>query len=274
MPPRAAYLYVSRHMQLPDLTHIVDSKVLLSALSALAGGFVGNLIAVLRSRIKTLEYTVSHDRVGFSATDAVFGTIQVTWQNHNVTNLFTSRVELSNQTATDLSDLRVKVYTGDTLLLGQRTEIPGTTHVLRFTDEFSRELHLEPGKLPTEAQFNLYNHQREYVVPVLNRGQRVVLTYLTTVPAGREGPAVWLDMLHKGVQVRYRPIVPQVHGVPVRIAAAVGLAAAMATLALTGFYVAEPWVAATICLVVGLVAQSIGAWLFRSYLFLKSLVIR
>ena len=105
-------------MPLPDFVQILDNKALLSAASIVVGGFLGNLIAVLRGRVRTIEYTVAHDRVAFSANDAIFGSIQVTWQNHNVTNLLTSRVELLNQTATDLVNFKVKVYTGDTLLLG------------------------------------------------------------------------------------------------------------------------------------------------------------
>jgi hypothetical protein len=261
-------------MNLPDFGQLIDNKLLLSALSAVAGGFIGNLVAVLRGRVKTLEYTVAHDRIALSADDAIFGSIQVIWQSHNVTNLFTSRVELANQTGSDLTDLKIKVYTGTTLLLGQRTEIPGTTHILKFTDDFEGQLRIAPGRTPTAEQFNLYNHSREYLVPVLNRGQRVVLTYLTTVPSGTEGPSVWLDTLHKGVRVRYQPLVPQVHGVPIKIAVAVGLAAAIATLALASIFLTEPWAAATVCLLVGLIAQSIGAWLYRAYLFVKSLIIR
>ena len=261
-------------MQLPDFAQLLENKPLLSALSAIAGGFLGNLIAVLRARIKTLEYTVNHDPIAFSANDAVFGAIQVTWQNHNVTSLFSSRVELSNQTGTDLTNLRIKVYTSDTLLLGQRTEIHGTTHVLRFTDEFAQKLRVPEGQVPSADQFNTYNHLREYVVPVLNRGQCVLMTYLTTVPAGKEGPAVWLDMLHPGVRVKYRPMAPQIHGVPTRVAAAVGLAASVVVLALCSLAIAEPWAAAAICLLVGLFAQSVGAFIYRGYVFLKSLVVR
>lgn len=77
-------------MTLLDLNQLIDSKVLQAAISAIGGGFIGNLIAGLRSRVKTLEYTVSHDRMAFSADDEIFGSIRVTWQNHDVTNLFST----------------------------------------------------------------------------------------------------------------------------------------------------------------------------------------
>lgn len=259
-------------MNLPDFTQLLDSKALLSALSAIAGALLGNLIAVLRRRIKTLEYTVAHTRIAFSANDAIFGSIQVTWQNHNVTNLFSSRVELANQTGVDLTNVKVKVYTGDTLLLGQRTEIAGTTHVPKFTEEFAKQLEVQPGQGPTADQFNLYNHTREYAVPILNRGQRVLLTYLTTTP-NTEGPSVWLEVLHQGVRAQYKPLVPQVHGVPTKVAAAVGLAASLGVFALASLMLAEPWAAALVCLLVGLFAQSVGAFAYRVFLFFKGLIL-
>jgi len=261
-------------MPLPDLAQLIESKALLSALSAIGGGLIGNLIAVLRSRVKSMEYTVHHDRVGFSADDQVFGAIRVTWQNHDVTNLFSSRVTLENQTGKDFTNIKIKVYTSETLLLGERTEIPGTTYILKWTPDFQQQLHVAPGNAPSAQQFNTYNHSREYVVPVLNRGQRVVMTYLTTVPAAGQGPAVWLDMLHEGVKVQHRQVVPRVHGVPIRLAISIGLVVCVAVLAIASIAFTEPWAAAAVCMFFGLFAQSIGAFVYRGLRLLKALVVR
>ncbi len=261
-------------MTLPDLSQLIDSKALLAALSAVGGGLIGNLVAVLRSRVKTLEYTVNHDRMAFSADDAIFGSIRVTWQNHDVTNLFSTRITLENHTGKDFTNLKIKVFTGDTLLLGERTEIPGTTYTLKWTDDYQQQVYVPPGSNPTEQQFSIYNHSREYVIPVLNRGQRAVMTYLTTVPNGNQGPGAWLDMLHEGAKVQYRQVVPKVHGVPIRLAISVGIVACVAVLVIASFTLTEPWAAAAICMVFGLFAQSIGAFLYRGLRFIKALVVR
>lgn len=261
-------------MTLPDLSQLIDSKALLAALSALGGGLIGNLVAVLRGRVKTLEYTVNHDRMAFSADDAIFGSIRVSWQNHDVTNLFSTRITLENQTGKDFTNLKIKVYTGDTLLLGERTEIPGTTYTLKWTDEYQKQVYVLPASSPTEQQFYIYNHSREYAIPVLNRGQLAVMTYLTTVPNGNTGPGVWLDMLHEGAKVKYRQVVPQVHGVPIRLATSVGVVACLAVLVIASLTITEPWAAAAICVVFGLFAQSIGAFLYRGFRFIKALVVR
>lgn len=229
---------------------------------------------MLRSRVKTLEYTVNHDRMAFSADDAIFGSIRVTWQNHDVTNLFSTRVTLENQTGKDFTNLKIKVYTGETLLLGERTEIPGTTYILKWTDDYQKLVQVSPGNAPTEQQFDTYNHSREYIVPVLNRGQRVVMTYLTTVPGGVQAPGAWLDMLHEGAKVQYRQVVPQIHGVPVRLAISVGIVVCLAVLVVASYTITEPWAAAAVCMVFGLFAQSVGAFMYHGLRFIKALVVR
>lgn len=256
-----------------SLLALLDSKALISVLSLIGGGLAGSLIAALRGRLKTLEYTVTHDRVALAAEDAVFGSVRVTWQGHEVTNLFTSTVTLNNATTRDFTQLKFKVYTGDTLLLTQYTEIPGTSFVLKWTDEYETAVRVQPGQQPTDQQFWIFRHNREFVVPVLNRGQKAVARFLTTVPPGGQGPAVWVDMLHPGVRVEYRPNVPQIHGVSVKLALPIGLAACVAVLVGTSLYVPVVWLAALLCMIFGLVAQSVGAFIFRGARYLKNLVV-
>lgn len=260
-------------MTLPDINQLFESKIFISFFSVAVGGLVTNLITVLRSRVKTLEYTVNHSPIAFSSDDDFFGAIRVTWQNHDVKNLFSSRVELENQTGKDFTNLKIKVYTGDTMLLNERTEIPGTTYNLRWTDEFDGQVRVANGATPTAQQYNTYNHSREYIIPILNRGQRVVMTYLTTVPSGSVGPGIWLDMQHEGALVQYRQAVPQVHGVPVRVAISIGLVTCLVVFVTTSLLIIVPWVAAVICMVFGLLAQSIGAFIYRTLRFLKPLLV-
>lgn len=261
-------------MTLPDIQQLADSKSVISLVSLVGGGLLGNLIAVLRNRVKTLEYTVTHDRIGLSADDAVFGSIRVTWQHHEVTNLFSSTVTLDNQTTKDFANLNIKVYTGDTLLLAERTEIADSAYGLRWTDEFQKALHVEPGSQPTDAQFKTYHHSREYNIPVLNRGKRAVFRFLTTVPNATVAPSVWLDLLHTGVRVQFRPTLPRVHGVPVRVAASLGLIGCLVALVASSVFLTEPWAVGLVCLLVGLFAQSIGAFIYRALDLVKTLVVR
>ena len=261
-------------MALPDFQQLLDSKFLVSGISILAGALLGNFVAVYRSRIKVLEYTVTHDRIGLSADDAIFGNVRVTWQGHDLTNLYISVVTVGNDTSVDYTNLKLKVYTGSTLLLTERTEISGTTHILRWTPEYTTLLQIPAGGTPTNQQFDAYRHSREYLVPVLNRGQRAIMRFLTTVPNQNEPPGIWVDLLHPGAQVEFRQLTQQIHGVPVRLALPLGLFASLAVLIAVSFLVTEVWAAAIVAMVVGLIAQSIGAWIYRGIRFVKRIVLR
>jgi hypothetical protein len=250
-------------MTLPDLQSLLDDKAIFSGLSVIGGTLIGSVLSALRGRLKVIEYTVAHDRVGMSADDAIFGSVRVTWQSVDLTNLYSSVVIVENSTSTDFTNLKLKVYTGDTSLLNERTEIPGTTYILKYTPEFAASIAVPAGTTPTDAQFDLFRHNREYIVPVLNRGQRLVLHYLSTVPNSTTGPSVWVDLLHQGAQISFRPLLQQVHGVPIKIALPLGLLACLVVLVLSSIYVQQPWVAASIAMAFGLVAQSVGAGLYR-----------
>jgi hypothetical protein len=170
--------------------------------------------------------------------------------------------------------VRVKVYTGNTLLLNERSEISGTTYIPKLTEAYLEAIRVAPGEAPTDEQLQKYRHEREYVIPVFNRGQRVVFTYLTTVPIANEGPLVWVDMLHPGAKVLFRPTVQQIHGVPVRLAVPIGLLASLLAVVLVVAFVKLLWLAALICIMVGLMAQSIGAGLYWVFRFVKYIVLK
>jgi hypothetical protein len=239
------------------------------------GGALAGFLAYARRKLRTLEYTVHHDQVGISATDAVLGSVNVLWEGQPLPNLYLTNVVLENPTWQDFTQLTVRAYTGhDTLLLNQYTEITGTTHVLVWTPDFAAAITIPAGQAPTEAQLEIFRHRRDFIVPVLNRGQKVVMRFLTTVPSGRVGgPVVWVDMLHPGVRVEYRKLEPQIHGVPVRFALPIGISGSLAILVLSGLYIDQPWAVGLTCLLVGFIAQSIGAWMYKAYRLVKRLVV-
>jgi hypothetical protein len=264
------------HMALPDIQQLLDSKVLLSALSVAVGTLVGNFVAVYRARVRVLEYTVAHERIGLAANDPIFGNVRVQWQGTDVTNLHNTVVTVVNGTSVDFTNLRIKIYTGNTLLLTERTEIQGTTYLVLWSPQYQNAMQVTPGSQPTAHQFNTYYHSREYLVPVLNRGQRAVFHFLTTVPQAHvaEGPGVWADLLHPGAQVSFRPLTQQIHGVPVRLALPLGLILGLVVLVAASVWIEEVWAASLLCMLVGLFAQSVGAAGFRAAVFVKRLVLR
>ncbi|MDM0086737.1 MULTISPECIES: hypothetical protein [unclassified Variovorax] len=261
-------------MGVPDVTQLLDHKWVISAVSLVIGGLISNLIGVLRSRVRVLEYSVAHDRVAIAANDLIFGTVQVSWNGQDVTNLSFSRVLLTNGTGKDLADLSLKAYAGQgTTLLTQQPGIMGLSDVLPFTASYEAALKVSPGEGPTDAQRALYHRERRYTVPVFNRGQTIELRYLT-MTGPNVGPSVWLDMQHVGLKLVHRELVPLVHGVPLKLALAIGLVSVGIIYALSSLFIQESWAAAGICLLAGLSAQLLGAAIFKAFRGVTRVVLR
>jgi hypothetical protein len=207
-------------------------------------------------------YFVWHNRVGVSADDAVFGTVRVTWNGNVVPNLYSSTVELRNESLADYQGVVVRVFSNDTRLLSERADLMGTTRILKWSDEFSHHLAVQPGAQPTAGQMELYGRQREYAVPTMNRGQVVRLTFLNA-PHGEAQPSIWLDIVHPGVKTRFRVAHQEFLGTPQPIAALIGAALGIpflwAVVALTDV----AWVAGVLCLLYGVLVVVPGAYCIK-----------
>ncbi len=242
-----------------------EDKILIPLLSFIGGGAVTAIVNYFRNRLRTLEYRVFHDRVAFAADDTIFGNVRVTWQGNEVRNLFVCTAVLENSTSRDYSDLKVKIFTGnETLLLTQYVELVGTTFTPGFTDEFKRLIEVPNGQQPTDQQLNTYHHNREFAIPTFNRGQKLLTRFLVTAPNSTQGPAIWMDALHTGLNLKYAPNHNEILGVSVKITVPFAIAISLLTLALSIFLTSEVWVASGLCTFVGLFAQHIAAVIYRA----------
>jgi hypothetical protein len=231
-------------------------------------GIAGAVLAVLTQRVLSkrglLTYTVVHSRVGVSADDAIFGSVKVTWNGNPVANLYTSTIELHNESLRDYDGVVIRVFTSDTSLLTERAEIVGTAQVLSWTPEFSSKLNVVPGQNATEAQLNLVYGGRDYIVPTMNRGQVIRMTFLNAAK-GSNTPTIWLDILHKGAKLEFRVPPQQFMGVPQPAAVLVGMLVGIAVLALVARFINVIWVAGAISMIYGVLVVIPGAVLLRTW---------
>ena len=229
---------------------------------AVFAGVVGVILTLLIQRILNkrglFTYFVWHSSVGVSTDDAVFGTVRAFWNDHQVDNLWFSSIELRNASLNDYENVIVKVFTNSTALLNERTEIVGTSRVLEWTAAFANRVTLLPGSEPTAEQRSLYAREREYLVPTMNRGQFVRITYLNATKTPQQ-PTIWLDILHKGVKTEIRVAQPEFFGVPQFYAAQIGSASGIVVVALVIATVEALWLAAVLSFLYGLFVLFPGA---------------
>lgn len=249
---------------------ILGNKQFLAVLSALGGVLLTVFTQQLLNRRGRFRYSVLHNRVGISTDDAIFGSVKVTWNGNFVPNLFLSTVELTNESMRDFENVVIKVFSNDTLLLSEATEIVGTTHILKWTDEFAAQTQVMPGQQPTQKQFELYYGQRSYLLPVANRGQLIRLSFLNA-PKTNNQPSIWLDVLHRGVKLEYGIRHNQTLGIPQPTAGWIGLIIGIFLVVTICSIFYSVWLCSVISFGYGLFAQIFGALAVKVWRKLQNL---
>ena len=240
-----------------ELTFL-QNRLIVALFSVIVGAILTLLIQRILNKRGLFTYFVSHYRVGVSTDDAVFGTVRAIWNNQPVANLWSSSVELRNESLKDYENVIVKVFTNATVLLTEGTEIVGTSRILEWTADFTDRVAVPHGSEPTDAQRSLYAREREYLIPTMNRGQFVRLTYLNATSTPQQ-PAIWIDILHKGVRTKFRVAQPEFLGVPQFSAARVGSSLGVVVVALVIATVETIWLAAVLSFLYGLLVLFPGA---------------
>jgi len=244
-------------------------------ISLIAGGFGGIMMAWLTQRILhkrgTFSYFVNHQRMGMSTEDEIFGNVEVTWNEKPILNLYLSTVILKNESLNDYSDVIITAYTDDTDLLTERTQLLDSPNILDHSEKYQKNLVIAEGEKPSEAQWRIYNGQREYVIPIFNRGDSVQLTYLNSAKTN-ETPHIYLSVVQKGVKLKYQHPQNQTFGENQPRAAFFGLIIGVVVLVGLVEFSNNEWVIALTAFIFGLVAQVPGAYAMKAIRYLRELV--
>ena len=247
--------------------------LLLSTASLVIGAIITLLVTAFQRRTATLTYSVRMDRIALAAEDPVFGAVRLTWREMNVRNLHMAVIEIDNPSGRDFEDVTLKVYTNnETVLLSEHTSVVGTPYIVSWSPEFLASVHVAQGQNPTSVQLSIYNHSREYRVPVFNRDQSLHFNILCTRPGDDLTPMVYVSTILKGGRLIRRVKTPLIFGVPVGLAAIRGIVVALLALLMCGLFVKNIWMAAALCMSLGLCAQMVGAFLYKVQQRVKRLI--
>lgn len=246
----------------------LENQLVVVLLSVVVGAILTLITQRILNKRGVFTYFVWHNRVGVSADDAVFGTVRVTWNDNPVANLYSSIVELRNESLKDYENVNVRIFSNDTILLTEQSEILDTTRLVEWSEEFSRRLMVPPGTQPTESQKYLHASQREYLIPTMNRGQAVRLAFLNEARPEKQ-PSIWLDVLHKGVKVKFRVHQNEFLGVPQPAAALVGSALGIVFIGIVIALVNTVWIAALSCFIYGIMVLVPGALSIKLWRWLR-----
>lgn len=252
-----------------DLSTLPDNKYLIGLASGI-GGIVATLcIQQILNRRGLFTYSTRHERIGISADDARFGRVRVTLNDNPIPNLFLSTIELINRSLSDYENVVARVYTNDTALFTEMAQIVGTLGTLNWTESYANQVQVPADQQPSPAQRDIYFSRREYLIPIMNRGQIVHFQFLHAAKTQSQ-PTIWLDILHKGVRVRFHVPQQEFLGVPRPKAALMGLVLSLILIGFVIAFVKTVWIAAICLLIWGLFAQIPGAGVIRAWRHLRN----
>lgn len=262
-----------------EIAELAKSPLAVSLISLVVGSFLTLLLTNLRNKSGVLGYTVVWHRIGISANDSIHGEVRVLWQNHQVRNLFAYAIDVENLSSLDYDNIELRFYSGaDTIILTEQTRVVDQPNIVPWSPDFRTRLAIPDGQTSSQQQIDEYNHNREYLVPVLNRRQKLNFAFLCTKPNDDTEPGIFVSTSSKGVRLKWlKPpfvILNPIFGVPIPVALIRAIGLAIVIVILCGLFVESIWVASLVSKIFGLVGQVFGAILYRIERFVLDLFTR
>ena len=260
-----------------ELKKITDNNYLIySVILIVIGVFIDNIIHKIRNKSGKFGYISYFNRIALSMDDPIFGSIKITWRENPVKNLYLFIIEVENLTYKDYEDLEFKVYSGDdTIILNEKTAVINSPYIIPLSKSYLERLTVPEGQQLNPQQMNEYNHNREYLLPTFNRGQKIRFSYLCSKPNDVREPGVFISTLTKGIKLKKLKnpsvIINPILNVPVPIAVFYALIIAALVIVLCGLFIRNIWWASAISMSVGLTGQLFGAIAYRVEKFIKNI---
>jgi len=180
-------------------------KYIWPTITFVAGLFVKHIFELYRNRIAKLQYSISTSFLGASGHDNYFGKVQVLYNDSLVENLYLCTINLVNTSNRDFKDIEITVWTDvNAIILVSSALKAGTINALTLTHQYVTEC-----QNITAQTAKLVWSRRPYVIPVLNRDDKVTFSCLVTNPNKGE-PAVYLNCEHPGLKIEPTFVKPQI----------------------------------------------------------------
>ena len=252
-----------------------ENPLLVAFLGTLFGALVTSLLYKIGKKTSVIGYTTDFNKIGLSADDGIFGSVRMTWEGHQVRNLYLYSIDVENSTTRDFESLPLKVFTGgDTVLLNEKTEVVDSPFIVIWSGDYSERMKVAEGEEASQAQIQEYNRNREYMVPVFNRGQRLKFTYLCSRPNDDDDPFICLATNAAGVKLKRNAptalTISPIFGVPILDAAVRGILITIVLATFASIYIDRIWIVAAFCTFSGLFAQVLGVGMYKLERLIKN----
>ena len=135
---------------------------------------------------------------------------------------------------------------------------------MKWTDDYRQQIAPDNLGNVSNIQREIYWGQREYLVPVLNRGEKIQFEYVNIAKDINKQPEIWMSINHKGLVLRFRIPQPEILGVSHRRASLVGIGACAILIVAGTYSSSELLVTAVVAFILGVFVLVPGAILIKS----------
>jgi len=244
-----------------------------AAVWAVAGAIVVHLWRRYRERMVTLRWQVSHQPLGFSSQDVLFGTIEIRYNGNPVHNLFFTLIEIQNDSNSDLTNVDLNfVFNDGSEIRMSHGAVQGSANMLPFAEPFETDLRrfltLQQDDPPKAGLPGTLFRRRDYRVPTLNRGAVVRVGMLVQAQTGQQ-PFIQVASDHPGLRLVFQAPRSLVLGVNHNLAISIGILAGIAIISgLSVIPIGRAWVIAA-AFAIGCFSALLGAGLVRTLRWLR-----
>ena len=238
------------------IVKIFQNQYAIGIILLIVGTILGVIVSKIKSRISFVTYSVSTSKLGETANNAIHGKIEVRHRDQVLPNFYFSRVRVQNISNSDLEGIKILFYVGDgVLILSDFIRYENEVRIIPYTVEYIAVV--EKNDSP------LFFARREYDIPVLNRGQSIVLELTMTHRAEIGFPYLRASMVHKGAKLVEKPYTMEFHGVSIKRTLPWAIIIGVILYIIASAMSLNPWIGCAIMLVYGLFAQSVSAFLIK-----------
>lgn len=176
----------------------LQGKILVGITTLIIGFIINQIWNKYKSRITKLKYSIWHNYLGSSMEDVKFGSVKLLYNENEIKNLYSSNVVIKNDTGKDVDNLELNITCDDqSLILVSNGKNLNSIKELSLTENYTN---IAENNDPDDQTY-IYTH-RDYVIPVINRGDSIEITLLTTNFENKR-PFLHVTSEHKGVKLKY-----------------------------------------------------------------------
>jgi hypothetical protein len=244
-------------MMSETIVKIFENQYARGIILTFVGTLIGYLVTKITSKMSLVAYSVSTSKLGETANNDIHGKIEVRHRDQILPNFYFSRIKIQNYSNKDLEGVRVLFYVSDGVLI--------LSDFIRYEKEVRRIPYSEEyDSIIVNPQNPLFFTRREYEIPVLNRGQSIILEMTMTHRPDVPFPYIHASMIHKGAKLIEKPYTKEVHGISIRRALPWAIILGIVLYLIVSVASFNPWIGNGIMFVYGLFSQPISAILIKS----------